>query len=411
LVKNNSINNNITGGTGGGISCGYSSDPIITDNDIFENYGLAGGGILCVYNSSPNIQNNTIHNNSCLGGGGGIMVVECTSIYIANNTVRQNSAGVCGGGLAFLSTTSTIKFNTIEFNTNQTEGGGIWFAGGDQSVVDSNDINYNNGDGVYCTDGGNPVLNWNNICDNSGYGVRNSDISIMVDAQYNWWDDPSGPGGVGPGTGDEVSTNVNYAYWLGEPIIVPVELVSFTATCFAGKVTLSWTTATEINNHGFEIERMLINNEEQGEWMLIGFREGYGTTTEPKEYSYSDNIGGITATLLVYRLKQIDCDGSFEYCDEVFVNNFAPVDFVLGQNYPNPFNPTTTIKYDLPNASEVSLIIYDILGRKVKTLVNEQQQPGRYEIMFDASNLASGVYLYRIRAEDFVNTKKMILLK
>ncbi|MBE0572288.1 MAG: T9SS type A sorting domain-containing protein, partial [Ignavibacteriaceae bacterium] len=89
----------------------------------------------------------------------------------------------------------------------------------------------------------------------------------------------------------------------------------------------------------------------------------------------------------------------------------VPTEFTLYQNYPNPFNPTTTIKYDLPFASDVSLVIYDILGRKVKELVNTKQQAGRYEVQFDASNLASGVYIYRLITEKYLNSKKMILLR
>ncbi len=88
-----------------------------------------------------------------------------------------------------------------------------------------------------------------------------------------------------------------------------------------------------------------------------------------------------------------------------------PTEYILYQNYPNPFNPTTTINYDLPNTSDVSLIIYDILGRKVKELVNTKQQVGRYEVQFDASNLSSGVYIYQLITEKYINSKKMILLK
>jgi parallel beta-helix repeat protein len=88
-----------------------------------------------------------------------------------------------------------------------------------------------------------------------------------------------------------------------------------------------------------------------------------------------------------------------------------PTEYTLYQNYPNPFNPTTTINYDLPNTSDVSLIIYDILGRKVKELVNEKQQAGRYEVQFNASNISSGVYIYQLIAEKYMSSKKMILLK
>ena len=92
-------------------------------------------------------------------------------------------------------------------------------------------------------------------------------------------------------------------------------------------------------------------------------------------------------------------------------NNIDAGSFYLAQNYPNPFNPLTIIKYDLPFASEVSVVIYDILGRKVKELVNTKQQAGRYEIQFDATNFASGVYIYQLISEKYINSKKMILLK
>jgi len=91
--------------------------------------------------------------------------------------------------------------------------------------------------------------------------------------------------------------------------------------------------------------------------------------------------------------------------------SLIPTEYTLYQNYPNPFNPATKIKYDLPNAGDVSLIIYDILGRKVKELVNTKQSAGRYEIQFNASNLASGVYIYQLIADKYISSKKMILLK
>jgi hypothetical protein len=88
-----------------------------------------------------------------------------------------------------------------------------------------------------------------------------------------------------------------------------------------------------------------------------------------------------------------------------------PISYELSQNYPNPFNPNTTIKFEIPKDGLVTLKIYDILGAEVATLVNEEKSVGRYEVNFNASSLASGVYLYRIQVNDFVNTKKMILMK
>ena len=88
-----------------------------------------------------------------------------------------------------------------------------------------------------------------------------------------------------------------------------------------------------------------------------------------------------------------------------------PSSFVLNQNYPNPFNPTTTIEYIIPKTRFVSLKVFDILGREIKTLVNRQELPGAYKVLFDGSGIASGVYFYRIQAGEFVATKKFILLK
>ena len=189
--------------------------------------------------------------------------------------------------------------------------------------------------------------------------------------------------------------------------LVPVELTSFTATTQARQVDLKWTTATENNNLGFNIERKQLESE----WETIGFKLGNGTTLEQKEYSFIDDITDINARLINYRLKQIDYDGSYEYSDEVIVDNPAPVDYNLQQNYPNPFNPVTTISYGLPVKSEVELVIYNALGEGVIQLTNEEKEAGRYSVEFNATELTSGIYFYRLQAGSFVETKKMVLMK
>jgi len=193
--------------------------------------------------------------------------------------------------------------------------------------------------------------------------------------------------------------------------IVPVELTSFTANTQEGRVYLNWSTATELNNLGFEVERKIINNNKEGEWVRIGFREGYGTTTEPKEYSYLDDISSIAATSLFYRLKQIDFLGSYEYSDEVFVETLAPTYFVLRQNYPNPFNPSTTITFGVPVKANVVLKVFNSLGEEVAQLVNKEIPAGVYEVEFKAEEITSGIYFYRLQAGQFVETKKMVLLR
>lgn len=188
---------------------------------------------------------------------------------------------------------------------------------------------------------------------------------------------------------------------------LPVELTSFTATAAAGKVNLVWTTATEINNSGFEIERSYDGES----YYAVGFVKGNGTTTEPKSYSFTDNIEVNGTEQIFYRLKQVDYNGTFEYSDAVSVVLDIPTEFALGQNYPNPFNPSTKIKYSVPQNGLVSIIVYDLTGQVVASVVNEVKEPGNYEIDFNATGLSSGVYFYKMTANNFSQVKKMGILK
>ena len=192
---------------------------------------------------------------------------------------------------------------------------------------------------------------------------------------------------------------------------VPVELTSFTAINKGPKILLEWVTSTETNNQQFEIYRRSIQSEKTGEWLLVGFRESIGTTLEPQYYSYEDDITGMNATALEYRLKQIDYNGTYAYSEIVTVDNLVPSGFVLEQNYPNPFNPSTRIKYAIAGKQFVSLKVYDLLGNEIATIVNEEKPAGTYEVEFNANRLSAGVYYYTLVTENFVQTKKMILLK
>jgi hypothetical protein len=195
--------------------------------------------------------------------------------------------------------------------------------------------------------------------------------------------------------------------WITNLQPLPVELTSFTATANAEGVLLNWTTATETNNHGFEIER----SEDGTEFYTVAFVQGAGTTTESREYIYTDKVEYKGGETFYYRLKQVDLDGTVQYSDIVEVIFDIPKDFVLHQNYPNPFNPSTTIKYAVPKTSLVSIKIYDLTGQEVASLVNEMKEVGTYEIKFDAHNLASGIYIYRMIADNFTSVRKLNLLK
>ncbi len=195
--------------------------------------------------------------------------------------------------------------------------------------------------------------------------------------------------------------------------VVPVDLTSFTASVEGNNVLFKWSTTTETNNKGFEIERAssesLRNTPGQEVWEKIGFVNGNGTTTESKSYSFVDN--NVSSGNYTYRLKQIDFNGTFKYSKEIEVSINVPVEFSLQQNYPNPFNPTTTIEYSIPKDGMVNLTVFNVLGQRVAELINENMKTGKYHVFFDASKLASGVYYYRLKSDDKVKVKKMIILK
>jgi hypothetical protein len=198
----------------------------------------------------------------------------------------------------------------------------------------------------------------------------------------------------------------NIYFWNG---IIPVELTSFTASVIGNDVQLIWKTATENNNSGFQVER---KNDE--EYETIGFVSGFGTTTEPITYSFTDvdlQTGNYS-----YRLKQMDFDGTFEYTNSVEVDIVGPSVFSLDQNYPNPFNPSTMIKFSIAEDAFVSLTVFDMLGQEVSTLINNELASGLHTYNFDAAGFNSGVYFYKIEAisnggNTFSDVKKMILLK
>lgn len=191
---------------------------------------------------------------------------------------------------------------------------------------------------------------------------------------------------------------------------LPVELSSFTASANQNTVDLKWQTKTETNNYGFEVERKRGSSGlGEGSWEKIGFMQGRGNSNSPFNYSFIDDnpIGG---NKFFYRLKQIDNSGRFEYSKEVEVD-VLPKNFNLFQNFPNPFNPETTIKFALPKTAKVSLIVYNLVGEKVATLLDESKDAGFYDVQFNSDNLSSGVYIYRLTAENFVQTKKMTLIR
>ncbi len=205
-------------------------------------------------------------------------------------------------------------------------------------------------------------------------------------------------------------------YWdvsLGNSIVVgvvPVELTSFAAAVSENGVALSWQTATETNNRGFEVERSIDNSA----YNLVGFVDGFGTTTEKRNYIYTDKI--TAPGNYYYRLKQIDFDGSYEYSNVVEVDFSGISNYEIMQNYPNPFNPSTQIEFAIPVDAKVSIKVFSVLGQEVANLTNNQFAAGSHKVNFDASRLTTGTYIYSISAKgldgsEFTQSRKMLLMK
>lgn len=189
---------------------------------------------------------------------------------------------------------------------------------------------------------------------------------------------------------------------------LPVELISFEGEVFENKIKLIWQTATEIKNYGFDVEKSNYHDI----WEKIAFVSGHGNSSSPKEYVYFDENPSIGKNK--YRLKQIDTDGAFKYLEtlEIKIENTVPNKLELFQNYPNPFNPITNIKYELNTEGIVTLKVYNLLGKEIRTLINEYKNPGRYDVEFNAEGLPSGIYFYRLTSNgEHRLVRKMQLLK
>jgi immune inhibitor A len=195
---------------------------------------------------------------------------------------------------------------------------------------------------------------------------------------------------------------------------LPIQLATFTGSFLSERVVkLTWTTLSEIDNYGFEVQKCA---DSTLEFATIdnSFLAGSGTSGG-RYYSFIDSSSG---PVYSYRLKQIDRSFAVHYSDPIVPNSstgieqpIGPTTCALYQNYPNPFNPTTGVRFQVPGVSDVKLVVYDILGKEVAVLVNERKAAGQYEVKFDGAGLASGVYIYRLVAEKYVETRRMLLVK
>ncbi|MCR4417171.1 MAG: T9SS type A sorting domain-containing protein [Ignavibacteria bacterium] len=235
------------------------------------------------------------------------------------------------------------------------------------------------------------------------YGATPNNINTPSDGNQtvatfrSWWGGYPVVSGVEPNSGSD------------QPL--PVELNTLNIIKTFDYILLRWSTATEVNNYGWEIERSKIDKFTQrpSTWKTIGFVKGSGNSNSPKEYSFIDK--DVLYGEYAYRLKQIDIDGSSTYSEELRVFAGKKPEVYELKAYPNPFNPTTTIRFSLPEGGILKLSIYDALGRFVETLVDDQRDAGIYEFEYNASKLSSGIYFTILQVNNIRVVNKLQLIK
>lgn len=370
----------LSGNNGNGFKLGGSNvaTPHIVKNCLsFDNAGGTGRG----FDENNNLAGQTLYN--------------CTSFrnlksnYYFNNDPLSSGTHSIVNCISYLGGLADVFKNTVA-QTNSWQG----FTVSDADFIDSTGIDTAGISGPRNTDGSLPSTNFMHLKNGSDLVDAGTDVGIAYK-----------------------ETAPDLGYFESPFSAVPVELVAFTATTKKETVFLNWRTATEVNNYGFEVERSQTSNVKSETWEKIGFVSGNGNSNSPKEYSFVDKSAKQSGYYF-YRLKQIDADGMFEHSTEVAVKIETPITLSLSQNYPNPFNPTTRINYQLPLDSKVTLELYSIFGERITTIINDELSAGYYTVDVNASalNLASGVYIYKMTAQNstgksFLQAKKLMLTK
>jgi len=417
-----------TGAFGGAICIwGSNIHPLIKNNYFHHNggHGTIDIGSLNGSNTSPVLINNIIANNHSSGhssdpNGHGIVHFSNGGgkAVLINNTIVNNSSAGLGGGISngYAAATPLLINNIIYGNTPAQ----VWL--GATSGLDFYNCLVEGGiegftgaafTGAYenCIDTVPQFVSSNDYhLQNTSPCIGGAIDSILVGSIMHYCPPNDFEGNPRPNPSGSMPDIGACENLLALP--VPVELISFIASVNGIEVTLSWSTATELNNQGFEVQRKFGSND----FVTIGYVRGHGTTTSPNNYSYVDKL--IDPGKYYYRLKQIDYGGTFEFSKEIEVEVRVIDKFALEQNYPNPFNPSTTIGFGIPKKGNVRLSILNILGEEIRILLNEEKEAGYHSINFNASDLPSGVYFYKIQVYStgsevgkFIAVNKMLLVR
>ena len=376
-------------------STGDATNVIFPHRTLLENnlcYNNGGKGIQVFKSSHVDVFNNTAYHNNRDETSVATWRAELGHAF-ADDTIWRNNIGVAKPGAGILTWNrailigkggSTIWENNISFNGTP----------GDISVLlDEGDITeeYLRANNLLGVD---PLFadapNENFMVTHESPAIDAGSDDIVSFFALNYWPRPVGFVDIG-------------AYEFYDPPY-PVELTSFEALVTGNAIRLFWATASELNNAGFSIELRAPGRE----FEQVLFMPGHGTTNTAQVYEAT--LEDILPGAYAIRLKQIDFDGTFAYSETVEVIVLANA-YRLAQNYPNPFNPQTEIYYSIPVAGQLTLEVFDLLGRKIRTLVSEHQPAGTYTVTFDAGDLSSGIYMYRLTAGAFIETKVMSVLR
>jgi hypothetical protein len=367
--------------------------------------------------------NATVNGILTFGGSAGSIITNANTLTLASGasiTGEQAGRYVVGN----LATTRAVGTGSSTFG-----GIGVELASGTDDLGDVTVTRVSGSNGIVTVNDNSGIArNWTIVSDNpptSGRDVTftwvsSDDNSKDISSGTSWRSVDGGTSWSQQSSGDFSSRSVSLSsqtvfgqYTISDAASpLPVELVSFTASVKGNRVELRWSTATEVNNYGFEIQRAMMNDELGMKiWSKAGFVEGNGTINTAKEYSFTDNPNANGR--YEYRLKQIDRDGKFTYSNvvEAAVNEI-PTRFGLEQNYPNPFNPATMIRFVVPNDQQVTVKVYNLLGQEIAVLYDGVAVGGQiHEVNFNASTLSAGVYYYTMKTTDRYDVKKMMLMK
>ena len=364
--------------------------------DALGIHGATGGGIffytLCRSYDKLNNQGNRIFNPENIFSGQLSDINVIIYFYRGGNSLDVNNDGFIdiispgiqlrnnGNGVFTNMSTFTYIFSLV----SDLNGDGFM-----DMVVGYNSLYINDGNGNFTYFPGN-----GEIFSSGAYGDFDNDGDIDL-ALYNFL------------------TN-RVSILLNGDTPLPVELSSFTSETVANNVTLNWSTSSEENNSGYDIERLStggVRGKTLDVWNKTGFVQGNGNSNTSQNYTFTDKK--LQSGKYKYRLKQIDFNGNYKYYElsnEVIIG--IPGKFYLSQNYPNPFNPFTDLEFGISDLGFVSLKVHDALGNEVAVLVNEKKNSGSYEVEFDGSSYASGIYFYSLYVDGVpIDTKRMVLLK